>query len=202
MEIIRKLVLLIICLNLVIYWSPLVKGNEVGIELHGPKELEVGSTFNISVDVTNISYFDAANFDIIFNPDYITVNNVFNGNINDTEIPVSMWNIIDENKLRVILNLPGIEGVSGDGTLTTIEFNSIKSGSITINVNNSVLSNIEAVEIPANWNEYQINVLSNDSETDNDEQLSQFPWTLIILIILVVIAIAIIWIFLKQKKQR
>ena len=181
-------------------WSQLAKGNEVEIELQGPKEIILGSTFNISVDVTNISNFDAANFDILFNPDYISVIDVFNGKINDTEVPVSMWNIVDENKLRVILNLPGIDGVSGDGLLTTIEFNSLKSGSVTLTVDNSVLSNSNASEITATWSNYVVEINS----MEEDEKSSEFPLFLIILVIILIVLILIIiyyLVFFKKNKK-
>jgi len=166
-----KLTIIIICLNLILYWSPLADENRVLIELHGPDEILTGSMFYLSVNVTNISSFDAANFDVIFNEKYLTVIEVYNGNINGKTIPVSMWDIIKKDTLRVILNLPGINGVSGNGTLATIKFKTLSPGTVIINLTNVVLANIDSNQIPCDLIiGHKIKILSkNDGNSDHSD---------------------------------
>ena len=165
MTIKTKIIILTLCLNIIISWSQIARGEEVIIELLGPSEIDVNSSFNVSLQVTNISSFDAANFDIIFNSKYFRVTNVSDGYLTDSIIPVSMWDLIDQGTLRIIVNIPGLNGVSGSGSLAIIRFTSLSAGTTSINITNMALSNTEALEIPAEWNEYTITILPGENNS-------------------------------------
>jgi hypothetical protein len=79
------------------------------------------------VNIDNVSGFNAANYDVTFNPAVLQVSNVTSGLISGTTIPVDMWSVIAPCKLRVILNVQGIAAVGGLGYLSQIRFHVIGS---------------------------------------------------------------------------
>ena len=61
-------------------------------------------------------------FDLAFDHKVVKVEDVTDGGIEDTVIPVSMWAPMDSDTIRVLLELPGTTTVSGSGYLAKITF--------------------------------------------------------------------------------
>ena len=123
----------------------------VSIDIINPEIVEMGDTFNVSLNLSYVNDFDAANFDVLFNPEKINVTDVKDGKINETNIPISQWAFIEPGKVRIIVNIPGISGATGEGYLAELQFETISPGNSIINLSNCVLSNIYAEEIVAEW---------------------------------------------------
>jgi len=181
-------------------WSPSAKENEVLIELQGPNEIKLGSLLNTTINVTNISSFDAANLDIVFNSNYLSVKNVSNGNIDNTIIPVSMWKLIDENTLRIIINLPGVSGINGSGTLAKIQFLTLSTGSLNINIEDIVLSNTKSAKISSKTSSYELSIIPADKDPAKNEKFDLSYMLILMIIVFAIILIALYKIGYLGKK--
>jgi type VI secretion system secreted protein VgrG len=123
------------------------------VSISAPTQVAAGTDFIAIVNIGNVAGFNAANFDVTFNPAILKGGNATSGLISSSTIPVDLWMVISHGKLRVIQNVPGLSGVSGSGYLSQIQFHVIGSVGNTsqINLTNGVLSDNSANEIPANW---------------------------------------------------
>jgi len=126
------------------------------VSLISPERVRSGEAFWVEVRVDSVKDFDAANYDITYNPDVIEVIGVTSGVIGGTAIPVDMWGFIPtgvQGTVRLINNVPNVPGVSGSGYLAKIQFRAIGScGSTTdIILHNGILGNNLAQEIEADW---------------------------------------------------
>jgi hypothetical protein len=115
--------------------------------------LSGSNDFIIKVNIGNVTNFDAANYDVTYDPSVLEVTDVTDGLIGSSPIPIAMWRAIKPGSVRLINNVPGLPGVSGSGYLAEIHFHAIGSigNSSKINLINGVLSNTSADEIHAIW---------------------------------------------------
>jgi len=145
---------LTICLAMVLAPNLVVQAaGDVTVSMSAPNQVGEGTDFIARVNIGNVTNFDAANYDVTFNPAALQVANVTSGLISGTAIPADMWSVITPGTLRVIQNVPGLSGVSGTGYLSEIRFHVIGSAGSTsqINLANGVLSDNSANQIPASW---------------------------------------------------
>ena len=97
---------------------------DVNVTVNAPKHVSE-DTFEVTLDVTEIIDFDSGQFDLIYDPDVVKVLKVEAGDIDDTEIPIDMKRHFEEedpNRYKVLVNIPGVDGVSGSGYLAKITF--------------------------------------------------------------------------------
>ena len=145
---------------------PVLAQDGVGVSINTPTHVAPGSDFTATVDISNVSGFDAANFDVSYDPDVLEIADstpgvgITNGMINGTPIPVDMTNVIQEGTgagdprvIRVLANVPGFPGITGSGYLAELHFHVTGSAGDSSNIGlvNGALSNYEAQEIPATW---------------------------------------------------
>jgi len=137
----------------------------VTVSISAPTQVALGTDFMAMVNIGNLMNFNAANYDVRFNPAVLQVGNVTSGLVSGTIVPVDMWSVITPGILRVIQNVPGLSGVSGSGYLSQIRFHVIGSGGNTsqINLANGVLSDNSANQILANWVGDTVNVYAQTS---------------------------------------
>jgi hypothetical protein len=111
------------------------------------------SDFIARINIRDVTNFDAANYDVIYDPAVFEVTDVTDGLIGNSTIPVAMWRVIKPGSMRLINNVPGLLGVSGSGYLAEIRFHLIGStgNASVINLSNGVLSNTSANEIHSTW---------------------------------------------------
>ena len=100
------------------------------VSIDAPADVEPDSQFTASVNITEVSDFDACQFDVTYDPGVVEVTDVTAGDIGGTTIPIDMWGLIpagEQGKIRVIGNVPSVPGVSGSGYLAEIHFHVIGS---------------------------------------------------------------------------
>jgi hypothetical protein len=132
---------------------------DVNVRVNAPEY--VSDTFEVTIDITDVSDMDGGQFDLIFDHNVIDVIDVEDvkskcGDIDDTEIPVDMCLAMDDGRIRLIFNLRGADGVSGSGYVAKILFEVTGNVGTTsaIGISDDFkrrLSDIGADEIPANW---------------------------------------------------
>ena len=133
----------------------------VKVEVNAPEMAKAGGTFVASIDVVDsIADFNAGLFDLSFDASVVNVTDVANGSLDGETIPVDMWESMDNDTIRVFLDVPGITGVSGAGNLATISFEVVGKGGdrSVLDISNGLLGNTKAEEIPAEWIDDEVTV--------------------------------------------
>ena len=159
-SIVKRISLFIsITLLMLLATSAAAEDADVNVRVNAPEY--VLDTFEVTIDITNVSDLDGGQFDLTFDHNVIDVLYVEDvkskyGNIDDTEIPVDMCSAMDDGRIRLIFNLPGADGVSGSGCVVKILFEVLGNVGTTsaIDISDDFtrrLSDIGADEIPANW---------------------------------------------------
>jgi hypothetical protein len=144
-----------------------VEAAPVAVSINAPAEVVKGSSFTVSVDIGSVTAFDAGQFDVAFNESLVELDNVTAGQIGATQIPVDLWNKMGTGTYRIIVNVPGVPGVSGAGTLAVLHFHAAGSavGTTAVNLSNGFLNDNLAMEIPATWTGDSIIVSENPDAT-------------------------------------
>jgi len=100
----------------------------VKVWVNAPEHVEEGATFIATIGVNSIEDFCAGIFDLSFDHKVAKVEEVTDGCIDNTEIPVTMWAHMDSDTIKVMLELPGRHGIyldsSSDNTITGNTMNS------------------------------------------------------------------------------
>ena len=86
-----------------------------------------GKYFHALVKISNVTNFDAAQYDIIYDPDVIRIqkDGISAGIISGTTIPIEEWGYVPANTqgtIRIVNSVPNAAGVSGEGYLADIYF--------------------------------------------------------------------------------
>ncbi len=125
-----------------------VAAYQTGVSVNAPESVE--SDFNVVIEIENVVDLDSGQFDLYFDPAAVNVTSVDDGNIGGTTIPIDNW-AVDRDRIRVLFNLPGIDGVSGSGSLATIHFETVVSGDCVMEISGGLLVDNMADMIPASW---------------------------------------------------
>jgi hypothetical protein len=146
----------ILSLAIMLLFPSIAAADEVTVSIDAPAEVDAGTDFIARVNITEVTNFDACNYDITYDPTILEVTDVTDGVIGGTTIPVGIWGFVPaetQGTLRVINNVPGLPGVSGSGYLSEIHFHVVGSAGNTsdITLSSGVLSANTATEIPATW---------------------------------------------------
>jgi len=141
---------------------------DVNVRVNAPEY--VSGTFNAVIDIANVIDLDSVQFDLSFDPDIIKVVDVESGSIDGTEVPTDMWRSVDNDTIRILINLPGADGISGSGYLAKIVFEVVGTTRDTIVLDLSdtskyerELRNKDADPIIANWFNGNVKVGSSTS---------------------------------------
>jgi hypothetical protein len=123
----------------------------VQVSVNAPEYVE--GSFDASIDVDSVTNFNSGQFDLAFDSSVVNVTDVADGSLDRETIPVSEWGRIDNDTIRVILDVSGIAGVNGSGNLATISFEVVgETGDKSVlDISNGLLVNTEAEAILAEW---------------------------------------------------
>lgn len=136
--------------------APINAQASVTVSIDAPAEVAPDSHFTARVNITEVSDFDACQFDVTYDPSVVEMIEATDGEIGGTIIPIG-WGLIPAGKqgrVRVIGNVPGVFGVNGSGYLAEIHFHVISSPGNTSNIDlsNGVLGDKYADPItPVTW---------------------------------------------------
>jgi len=132
---------------------PVAATPEVTVRIDAPDEVAPDSDFTANVNISEVTDFDACNYNVSFDALVLELSSVSSGLIGSVTIPVDIYNEVSPGTYRVVQNVPGLDGVSGSGYLAVLHFHTIGSedDSSTISLANGMLSDNLAQEIPATW---------------------------------------------------
>ena len=74
--------------------SDAMAADAVTVTVNAPAQVVEGGDFAVTVDVTNVTAFDAGQFDVSFSESSIQLDSVTAGLVGTTQIPVALWNKI------------------------------------------------------------------------------------------------------------
>jgi hypothetical protein len=129
------------------------------VSVNAPAYVE--ETFNVTIDVANVTDLNSGQFDLSFNSSVVNVTAVKEGEIDGVAVPIFMWNFFDADTVRVLICMPMDVGVNGSGYLAKIEFE-VKGNSgekSTLDLSNRQLVNTKAKKIDADWYGDEVTVL-------------------------------------------
>ena len=146
------------------------------VTVNAPEYVEEKETFDATIDVEGITDFNSGMFDLIFDHKVVEVDDVTDGSIDDTEIPVAMWADMDSDTIRVMLELPETTTASGSGYLAGITFKvkgdageesalEIAEGELVKYVFEDERATPEAIEVN-NWNGAVVKVSVEEEEEE------------------------------------
>ena len=136
---------------------------QTGVSINAPDSVD--SDFNVVIEIENAIDLDSGQFDLYFDSDAVNVTSVDDGDIGGTTMPVDNWALIDKNTIRVLFNLPGIDGVSGSGSLATIHFETVVPGDCVMEISDGLLVDTMAEAIPVSWDGVESVVTGTTTET-------------------------------------
>ena len=137
---------------------------QVQVSVNAPEYVE--GTFDASIDVDSVTNFNSGQFDLAFDSSVVNVTDVVDGSLDGATIPVSDWERLDNDTIRVILDVSGIAGVNGSGNLATISFTVVgEAGAKSVlDISDGLLVNIDAEAIPAEWIDDEVRVGKNENK--------------------------------------
>jgi len=117
----------------------------------------------VYVSVTRIDNFDAGQFDITYDPAKLSFVKVENGEITGAIVPVDNWAEINDGRLRVIVNAPGIKRFSGYGHLALVVFAPVEGATekARVQIDKGYLNDHEGKEIAAQWSSTSVKLASS-----------------------------------------
>ena len=92
----------------------------VSVRVNAPEF--VSGTFEVTIDVEDVTDFDSGEFNLSFDPDVVSFVGVEPGSIDGTEVPIDMFDLIEDGRVRVLFNIKGADGVSGSGCVAKVIF--------------------------------------------------------------------------------
>lgn len=136
-----------------VYRSGPVEAASTAVSIDAPAEVVKGSTFTVTVGITDVAAFDAGQLDVSINESLVQLDDVTAGQIGATQVPVDLWTEVSSGTYRIIVNVPGVPGVSGSGSLAVLHLQAASSatGACAVGLSNGFLNNNLAVQIPATW---------------------------------------------------
>lgn len=143
--------------------DPAVAVELPSVTVDTPAEAAEGGTVVARLSISDVTALDAGQFDVVYDHEVLQLDDVTNGEIGGTQIPVDLWNEIDSGECRVVVNVPGFPGVSGSGYLATLTFHVVGAcgDSGTLELSNGFLNNNLGEEIPAVWTGNSVTVGEN-----------------------------------------
>jgi hypothetical protein len=159
-----KIISIIIILSMIsIILTSSAAAYQTGVSVNAPKMVD--GDFIVTIEIGNAVDLDSGQFDLYFDPAVANVTGVDDGNISGTTIPVDNW-AVDRDRIRVLFNLPGIDGVSGSGSLATIHFETVVPGDCAMEISGGLLVDTMAEVIPASWNGVESAVSKTAAKTE------------------------------------
>ena len=139
--------------------TSLVSAQAVTVSVDAPATVSSGEYFTADIDISQVTDFDAALFDVVFDSAVLAIDDITpgaditDGLIGGTTIPVAQTNQIAAGRVRILVNVPGTPGVTGEGYLCQIRFHAVGAGGTSSNIDleNGSLSDKDGAAIPATW---------------------------------------------------
>ncbi len=128
--------------------------NEVTVSISPSfTEFSPGDNFTVNITIGSVVDLNAVQYDIIFDPSVLGLDDISDGMIDSTVMPVPTGEAAPQEitlgHWRVVQSL-GLNSVNGTGYLSVLHFHSLQHGTSNIDLTDGILSGMTG-EIPATW---------------------------------------------------
>ena len=118
----KKILLSISIVMLIISITTVAVHGEGNVDVDVNASDFVSDRFEVTIEIHNVTDLTSGQFDLSFDPDVIRLDDVEPGSIDGTRVPIEMWHLVDDGRVRILLKLPDAGLVSGSGDLATTHF--------------------------------------------------------------------------------
>jgi hypothetical protein len=151
----RNRVTLVVILGLLLTSVAVSAGSSIAVTIESTPYVTPGAEFVAKVGLPWVERFDAAQFDLGYDPDIFELTHVVDGQIANAVIPCG-WGFMppgEPGTIRVVSNVAGAASVTGSGYLAELHFHVAEPHwtSTEITLSGGVLSNVNGLPIPAVW---------------------------------------------------
>jgi hypothetical protein len=169
--------IVIVALVMGVVMAVQVVAADVTVSVDAPEQVSPDSDFTVNINISEVTDFDACNYDITYDSSVLRLDSVTSGQIGSTTIPVDVYNEISSGTYRVIQNVPGLAGVSGTGYLAVVHFHVVGSegDSSDITLANGMIASNQATEITATWVGGSVEVTVTPVEVSLDAPVEAAP---------------------------
>ncbi|MFC2072819.1 cohesin domain-containing protein [Chloroflexota bacterium] len=146
-------------------FAPVAAAGEVSVSIgNAPDTVTEDVEFTVTVDISQVVDINGAQYEIVFNPSVLRLDDVITGEIDSTGMPVQGFAEVSPGSYRVLQSLI-FDKISGSGYLAVLHFHVIGSlgDSSSIDLSNGTLSGWEG-EIPATWIGDSVSIVSAESD--------------------------------------
>jgi hypothetical protein len=152
----RILTLVIISSAIAMVLATPALAQQTKVTVNAPETIT--SAFSVMIGIENAVNLDSGQFDLSFDPGVVNVTGVNGGAIGGTPVPISGWDRYNDGTIKVLFNLPGINGVSGSGNLAIVHFRITGSGDSVLHLSKGLLVDNSAKKTSADWQDGEVNV--------------------------------------------
>jgi Cohesin domain len=137
----------------------------VSVTINGPAQVNTGSNFSVTVDISQVSNFYGVQFDLRYDSMILQYVSTAWGQIGSTQISGNgtTQSAAVAGGRRFLLSLNNLSsGISGTGTIVTIQFNVIGTTQQTASFNlaNGIISDFNANAIAASWTGSSVTIVA------------------------------------------
>ena len=169
---ISKIISTIVILSVALVLLATPVAAQTSVNVNAPETMN--GDFTVTIEIEDVTDLDSGQFDLHFDATAVNVTGVDDGSVGETAIPVENW-AADDGKVTVLINLPGLDGVSGSGSLATIHFETIVPGDCEMEISEGLLVNTMAELIPASWDGVESHVSSTTTTTPTTGGTEDIP---------------------------
>jgi hypothetical protein len=161
-----------------------VTASGANVKLDAPSPVYVGQNFSVEVCVESVSDLYGAQFGLSFDPAVLRAESAGEGSFLEQGGANVFWNppIIDNTvgtiRGAAIIRLTAANGVTGSGTIATVDFYAKMVGSSALTLSAVALSDPNANPISFSKQDGSVNIISSDPIPENDN-----VWSLLTAII-------------------
>ena len=138
--------------------TPVVAAPDATITIAAPATVQPAEAFTVPLNISHVDALDVTQFDITFDSGVLTFESASAGEIDGTTIPVDGYAEQSSGVWRVVQNVSGIIGATGEGYLCEVHFTAGDSGSTEVNLDNVLLADSDESEIPVTWSPVTIEI--------------------------------------------
>lgn len=121
----KKILPLIPVVTLMLFTTGVAAQEEEDVRVRVNAPEFISGTFDVTIDIDDVTNLYGGQFDLSFDPDVMNANGVYEGEIDGITVPIDMWRLVEDDRIRVLFNIDDSEnpeGVSGSGYLASIRF--------------------------------------------------------------------------------
>ncbi len=141
--------------------APALAEEETVVSVKNNPEITKGDSLTATVEINQVTDLSSFQFNISFNPEILSLENVAGGQIGGASLPVKHIEIEDGIYL---VWFQSEEAVSGSGTLGTITFLALEDGNTNIALKSGTLEDSQSTPITAVWLGNSITVLPDGEQ--------------------------------------